>query len=253
MINPFHPGTVFGAICLVLASTTSSGAVLAEWDFDNNTRNATFTSPGMTASSMQFLLQNTGEDGIGGTTGLQANATVRGVGDTGYVQVFNASTIHARSATEAIAKQEFFEFKMAPTAGNVLSVTELSFYAWSNTNLDDAITYTYFLTSSATGDAILGSYSSTDQLANTEVPDDGNKATFDLSGYNDLASLTSETSFYIGVYMSGSSATGGNFRLDSVEFQGGVSAIPEPSRYMLGMVAVMALVLRRRRATSSAL
>ncbi|WP_269522713.1 hypothetical protein [Coraliomargarita parva] len=231
-------GICAGALFLALQVNAES---LVSWSFDSNTRAPEGVNENITAS-------NFGPEGNFITLALTPNSTVRGVGDTGYLQTWQAGWTYASEA-EALANNTYFTFTLTPDENYEINISEISFYAWVNTaGPYDGGNYNYFLRSSVTGDTTLGTYTDNTAVNSSIVPTTDVQGTIVLSEQLSLQGVTEAVTFTIGVY-SDIKPTAGFMRMDQIEVNGTVSAIPEPASWALSasVLALFVGVARRRK------
>ncbi|WP_269522714.1 hypothetical protein [Coraliomargarita parva] len=183
-----------------------------------------------------------------GSLAITSNSTVRGVGDTGYLQTWQADDIYASEA-DALTNNTYFTFTLTPDENYEINLSEISFYAWVNTaGPFDGGNYNFFLRSSVTGTATLGTYTNNVAVASSTVPTTGNQYTIALSDQLSLQGVSEAVTFTIGVYAD-TKPTAGYMRMDQIEVGGTVSAVPEPASWTLSasLFALFVCVVRRRK------
>lgn len=241
MKNPSLYRCFFVSAGVLAVSPICSAAILSQWTFNSLTTAPSNYPASLTASNFD----TTGT--FSGTTGPISSATIAGVGGTAPY-VFGAASLESSEAA-AFSANEFYTVTLTPTGGNMLSFSTLSFNGWANEAFN-AESYTFFLRTSLTGTTTLGSETRTYKVANTTAPSgSGSAISFDISGISALQNVTSATTFMIGIYINNRPASGflGNMRMDSIQVDGTVSPIPEPSAAMLSLVGFGALLRRRQR------
>lgn len=256
----------FVAVMSIVTSPGGKAAILAFWDFENgselnmvNTSNTshgsggytgnTYTNAapavgGLTVSSFAAGSGFTYSSGSVGTIGSGIN----GVGGSRpFVFPTNQIAAANTSATTAISQGDYFSFTLTPGAMYEMSLTEISFYAWSNSA--DGQHMRFFVSTSIGGaSSALQTFSlSSSAVSNSTSPGAANQYTLQLSDFDDLSGLDAPVTFYIGVHRSGEQTPAGNFRLDNVQVQGEMIVVPEASQTLLLMGAVCVLGGRRVR------
>jgi hypothetical protein len=154
-----------------------------------------------------------------------------------YSYVDPLPTTTAERIDLAVANNRFFEFTVAPTAGNLLNLTSLTFQAARGGSSADR---GFSLRTN------LDSYGS--QLAGGNIP--SVRATYtnydiDLTG-SAYQNLTEPVTFRFYVY---SPAAGSSVDFDNFVLNGSVEAIPEPGLLVLAGLAAGGLFVLRRRPT----
>lgn len=229
-----RPGAVGAVMLTVFCPAFSKAAILSQWTFNSTTVAPSNVAAGLTASDF------TTPNAFSGTVG--PSGSVEGVGGTDPF-VFGASTLPTTEAA-AITNQKVFNVTLTPTVGNVLSLSQISFSAWANTNFNDGA-YNFFVRNDLTGATTLGTFSSTVELANATAPGAASQYTLNLSGFAALQNISTATTFTIGVYVD-STPVAGNLRIDSLQLDGSVGAIPEPSSALVSALGLGLLAIRRR-------
>lgn len=227
---------------LLLGSISSvQSAVLAEWNFNGGSSDYAASGVPVSLTASVFAL-GSGLQKAGTTYGI--NSSVEGVGGTDPV-VFPATSA-GTSEANALSNLAVMTFSLTPQSGFALSLTEISFYAWSNTNFpDNGQAYHYFVRTNVTGTTTLGTYDSSEQIENGTAPTAAiHQYSLPLSGFSALQNQESTIEFTIGVYTTGTGITG-NFRIDSIQIQGVLQSVPEPSRGLLFLAAMAMAVCRR--------
>ncbi len=228
-----------GVVCL--AAISAKGAILSQWTFDAISTAPSNVIAGATAGN--FSTPGT----FPGTTGPVASTTVSGVGGTAPY-VFGAGGLSTSEAS-AITDNDFYTFTLTPTVGNAVSFSAVSFYGWANTGFN-ADSYTFFVRSNQTGNTTLDTFTQTIELANATSPSGTSQFSINLSGVAALQNVSSATTFTIGVYVNGLPAVGnlaGNMRIDGIQLDGTVGAVPEPLSPILSGLGLGLLAIRRRR------
>lgn len=230
------------AALLSFVPQTSEGAILSQWNFNSANLNASGVLSGFQAQPMTHGT-------FGGSVGT-GFPNVPGVdGTVAFVLPIYHSASGYRlttSAAGALSSSHIFQFKMGPSAGNAVNFSSFSFNAWANTGFPDTVTdqYHFFVQSSLTGSTILQTFSSNYRTAN--APDGTALRSLNLSSIPELQNVTQEVTFTIGVYTTNQMNVG-NLRLDSIQMDGTVSPIPEPSAAMLSLLGLGAMLRRRQR------
>lgn len=214
----------------------SEAAVLSQWTFNDVTVNQSGVAVGTGASIF------TRNNDFNGTVGPVANSTVSGVGGTG-TYVFGGGNLKTTEAA-ALEATHTFNVTLTPDGGNTVSLSQLSFYAWGNTGVTAGTTSSFFVRSDQTGETTLGTFSSTIRLANTTSPSESSLYTLNLADVTALQNVSSAVTFTIGIY---ASAGGGNYRIDSLQLDGTVGTVPEPSALFPVAVGMGAAGFVRRR------
>lgn len=217
-----------------------SAQSLSSWTFNSNNRAAEGVAEHVSADD------SVAAGPFGGSLAITANSSIRGVGDTGYLQTWQADDIYASEA-EALTNSTYFTFTVTPDSGYELNISEISFYGWVSTagpyNGGD---YNYFVRSSETGTTTLGTYTNDVEVASNTVPTTANQFMLDLSGESSLQGLTDSVTFTIGVYTA-TKPTAGYMRMDSIAIGGTATAIPESSTWALAAsVFVLFMFFARR-------
>lgn len=154
---------------------------------------------------------------------------------------------HERSVGD---HRQGYTLTLTPTVGNAVSFSQISFYAWGNSGIN-AESYSFFVRSDQTGTTTLGTFTQALKLANGTSPSGTSQFSIDLSSIAELQNVSSATTFTIGVYVTGPPASptnlGGNLRIDSIQLDGTVSAIPEPLSPLISGLGLGLMAIRRRR------
>jgi hypothetical protein len=240
-------------LSLPLLFSSAQAAVLGFWNFEANPGMGPNYSPAGTPPAGVTVSSLTAGSGLAaGNYGT--NQGITGV-DGSRAYVFLSSNVGiteegALAGGGAGTGPDTFTFTLTPSVGNSLQLSQLSLYLWGNAGFNTG-TYSFFLQSSLTGNTVLGSQSVTGvtnvtALANSVSPTAANNQyVMDLSGVPQLANVTSDVTFTIGIYRS--SGSQGNMRFDNIQIDGTV--IPEPSALLLGGMGMSSLLLRRRKAS----
>ncbi|MBX3742862.1 MAG: hypothetical protein KF712_17895 [Akkermansiaceae bacterium] len=232
------------AVFSALVSPSATAATLfGYWNFDSprsqgpNYNQSAPAVTGVTASSV-----TAGSGFAGGSYGTGFD-TVYGVGgSTDRAYVFETAFVGNNQAG-ALSGNDTFTFTITPTGGQTINLTSISFYAWSRVDPGAGNAYNFFVTSSATGTDVLGTYSSRNNVASNSIPtSQNNQYTLDLSSIPELSGVTTAVTFTIGAYYTG--VSGNNLRFDDLRMYGDV--IPEPSAAALSALGLIPLLRRRR-------
>lgn len=224
------------AAITIVGSTGAQAVVLSQWNFNGAAPaiNPTSVASGVSAETFDSR-------GVFGSGTFGASSAVEGVGGTNPF-VFGAVNLAVSEATAA----HFFDITLTPDAGNKVDFTKISFVAWANAGFtDNTIGYNYFVRSSATGTTTLGTLESDYRVGSTEVPTGAGVFEINLASIPELQNITTATTFTIGVYLDADTSNG-NMRIDSVNLEGNISVVPEPSSLMLSAAGAGLLLVRRR-------
>lgn len=227
-------GAIGAAMITLLGSMHSQAAILSQWTFNSTTAAPSNVAAGLTASDF------TTPNAFSGTVG--PNSGVEGVGGTDPF-VFGAATVPTTEAA-ALTNQKIFNFTLTPTVGTSVSLSQISFYAWANSTYNGGA-YNFFVRNDLTGATTLGTFSSTVEQPNATAPGSESQFALNLSAFAALQNVSTATTFTIGVYLD-SAATTGNLRIDSLQLDGTVGAIPEPSSALVSALGLGLLAIRRR-------
>ena len=227
-----------GALALtgLMAAKPADAATLAQYTFTGGSLASSDTDPNSTATAFS------------GGPGL-AIRTSSFRGDPPPAVAVTFRDLLSTSQTSAVALGSYYQFSVAPTAGNRVNFTSLNF----GTNVGPAPGVgTYFVRTSADGFTnTLASYTQASTAANGNVP--FTTRNVDLSGLNSPF-FTTPLSFRIYEYDNGSTFGGGGLRVDNVVVQGDVAPVPELSTGLLLALAMggMGLMTMRRKKGGSA-
>lgn len=227
-----------------LLLVSAKAAVLADYRFAANTNAATNVASGATAGDLTngggLVFQNSG--GNFAPSGAQSRG-LTGNG-SGSVQV-------SHTAAEALTNNDFISFTFNPGAGNQLSVTNFSFWANVATTTDIASNFQVQMINGANTTILSTGVDATDNITKVtggagSGTGDGQQFNFSLTG---LTGLTGTTTFRILFYDTDTAMTAwsGNWvRIDDITLSGDISAIPETSSALLGLLGAGFLIRRRR-------
>jgi len=219
--------TVFSACCLILISVFTSPChadLILGNTFDGNT-------PG---GVVQFT--------AGQVT--DANITSTGVGRPGYTLNGGFDALVAaelRGFVQPVNNgTRFFSFDVTPINGASVDFDEFVYAGFTTLDPNSA---------STVGPDFFEFRFSVDGANFTPVPGAAEAgATIDLSGLAGLQDVTSTVNFQLFVQADDDASPNTSYSLDSFEFNGTVTAVPEPSSLLgLGALAGFILVGRRRR------
>ena len=222
----------------LMASANLSAQTIAQYTFDGASGVATNVDANLTAGNF------TAGGGGGGLSG-SGNAFFRSNETAG------AST----SFTSAQTANDYFTVTITPDAGFEMNLTSFEFdYGYSSNGSFGAGTMRAYITTSEDNHATFFNNPSTDGYTTIDGPFSGTgTVTFpflpdskllDLSG---AAFQNISTAFEFRIYLSDSYNVNDLIhRIDNVELNGTVEAIPEPSSTALLGLGGLALILRRR-------
>jgi hypothetical protein len=241
-----------GVILLALHFAAGLGAqtLLFNYSFEGSSNNASSVASGLTVNP----LATNGINYLGSAAGLTPpdNST-----NFGWIRPYSASGgLSTDSADQtdwpgALAAGDYLSVGVTVASGQTLSLSSASFSAAVDGFLN--ITSGYALYSSVTG--FSGSPLATDSVTDSVNSPQWGSLSFNLTGYPSLQGLgpgTYEFRFYLADnYYSTLSFQG--FYLDNIQFNGTVSAIPEPSVWAsaAGAAVLGAMGWRRRRTAGS--
>ena len=232
-----------GALALtgLMAAKPADAATLAQYTFTGNSLASSDTDPNSTATAFS-----------GGAGLAVRTSSFRGDPTPSVAVTFR--DLLSTSQTTALANGSYYQFTVAPTAGNRVKFTSLNF----GTNVGPTGgkppgVGTYFVRTSADGFTnTLASYTQP-----STPPPNGNvpftTRNVNLSGLNSPF-FTTPLSFRIYEYDNGSTFDGGGLRVDNVIVQGDVAPVPELSTGLLLALAMggMGLMAMRRKKGGSA-
>ena len=233
----------FGALALfsvVLFSTAALRAdVLAAYDMQTAgaRTNASTVGSGLTATSL------TGNNLAAGSPG---SATLTPA-PTDFYTTWAFIGAGGSTAANAISSGDYFKLTLAPTAGNSISLTSLSFDIFAATAGPSA--RQIYIFSDKTGFAG-GSelFSAGTQSGSPFIPYNtasaGQNFSIDLSGNPAFSGITDSITFRF--YTQTPTASQG-MAFDDITFNGTVNAVPEPSVFALCGLGVVALLAVKRR------
>ncbi|MBX3742893.1 MAG: hypothetical protein KF712_18050 [Akkermansiaceae bacterium] len=250
-MKPRSSASYSSLLLLPLVFTSAQAAVLGFWNFEANPGVGPNYAPvGTPPTGVTVSPLTAGSGFADGNYGT--NQGIAGVGGS-RAYVFLASNVGttaggALTGAGAGTGPDTFTFTVTAGSGYALQFSQLSLYAWGNANFK-AGTYSFFVQSSLTGSTILDSRTITaaegvTAIGNTTNPTAGNNQyTLDLSAVPELANVTSDVTFTIGVYRSSDAA--GNMRFDNFQIEGNI--VPEPGGVLLGGLGIGATLMRRKR------
>jgi len=221
----------------VLFFGQAHGATLAQYTFQDGagafttaatSRASTVTPGSLTTGTGISAIQSSGVN-FPNTSGARA----------GYFSVVTANT----SIDSAVTANQFFTLSLAAASGNVMNLETLS---WTgNIAVGNSAKNITLQINTGSGYTTVGTYFFTaSDKTNSTAPTTAPTPTFDLSGYSGLSSATLRFVLWDDV---GGITGGASMRMDDLTITGSTSVIPEPTAALLGGVAGMTLLLRRRR------
>lgn len=224
--NPL-PALLVGLSFLSFGVVSSSADVLALYPFNTATLASTDAAPNSVASNLSLggNITDSGFYTLNTTTNTTSGANAfQGIGGAGMGGTPWSASLDAN---------QYFSLTLTPDPGFALNLTSLTFFASKNTNGADSWSLRSSLDSFGSD---LGSGSGVFQGSPGAVSWTNPNVTFSLTN------LTAPIEFRIYPF----AGTTGNFRLDDITLNGTVTAVPEPSGWLLGTFAALGLYLRRR-------
>jgi hypothetical protein len=218
------------AASLAILASASQAAVLAQYDFTTaltaSSIGASTTGVGVTAGSFAVTLGNY-SSGIGISTA--GNSYLR-------------SQFTGVDSTAALADTDYFSVTIsASNIGETLDLSSVTFLLGTTHDNTTSFTTEAFLQSSVggfgTGNPTITGSNTT--RTSTTSGFNGTAATFDLTSFSDVSSITFQIRFADNLDQNGKLT-----RIDDFTLNGTV--VPEPSTALLGGLGMLALLRRRR-------
>lgn len=248
MKNPAPPTRLarpLAAIVLIAGAAAAHAATLAQYGF-NITATPGTVSPvasGLTATSATLTFPTNASQVGGGTSGLNPIEGTR--------SVFTFAASLADSATPA-SSGNIVDFSLTPDSGQQITLDLTNGVTWQFLAYDgtiNAVSYTVYTQLLVASDAAF-----TNLLASSSVFSATNSGTgFDNSRWGPVttgslnSSVTSSSTLYFRLVASDDLASGDHqLRFDNINVNGTVNAVPEPSAALLGGLAFLGLLRRRR-------
>ena len=248
MKHPAPPARLakpLAAIVLITGATAAHAATLAQYGFNITATPGTASSvaPGLTATSATLTFPTNASQVGGGTSGLNPIEGAR--------TVFTFAASLADSTTPA-SSGNVVDFSLTPDSGQQITLDLTNGATWQFLAYDgtiNATSYTVYTQLLVASDAAF-----TNILASSAVFSATNSGTgFDNSRWGPVttgslnSSVSSSSTLYFRLTASDSLPSGDHqLRFDNININGTVTAVPEPSAALLGGLAFLGLLRRRR-------
>ncbi len=225
---------IVAAVAIGLTST-SQAALLAQYNFTSGSAVASTVLTGVSAGS--FTIGNTTDEGSIGAADF---------GLSGGGSIFGRSDTTGSTEANALADDDYFSFTIsAANPTEFLDLTSITFRLGATTDNATPFTTEAYLQSSVGGlgtgnPTIAGTNTTFSIAATTGLTYNTNAATFDLTGFSNVNSITFQIRLADNLDQNGKLT-----RIDDVTINGAV--VPEPSSALLGGLALLALLRHRRR------
>ena len=221
-----------------LMTVPSFAAIIAGYDFNSGTNTVSSSDSSVTADA--FIPH-------GSINNVSRPVIYPNANGNGWIAAPTSEVVGSSNpvGTETLAYQgsDYFSFKVTPTTGFALNLTQLSFGTAFHSTGTFTLSGSYFVRSSVDNYATTIGGNIFDESHVNSTDPTFTERLVDLSGAG-YQNLTSEVTFRIYLYDNSNSTTRW-LAVDNVELEGTVTPVPEPSA--LAMILPLLPFLSRRR------